>query len=36
MCARSQAPISLAWEGRHGHIARLDMTGQGLVRGRAA
>jgi len=30
------APISLEWQGRHGHIARLDMTGKGLVRGRAA
>ncbi len=30
------APITLAWQGRHGHIARLDMTGQGVVRGRAA
>jgi len=30
------APIKLEWEGQHGHIARLDMTGKGLVRGRAA
>lgn len=30
------APIALAWQGRHGHIARLDMTGKGVVRGRAA
>lgn len=30
------SPITLAWQGRHGHIAHLDMTGQGLVRGRAA
>ena len=29
-------PIKLEWEGQHGHIARLDMTGKGLVRGRAA
>jgi len=31
-----EAPISLAWGGRHGHIARLDMTGKGVVRGSAA
>jgi hypothetical protein len=31
-----QAPISLQWQGRHGHIARLDMTGTGLVRKRSA
>jgi hypothetical protein len=30
------SPISLAWEGRHGHIARLDMTGKGVVRSRTA
>lgn len=30
------APIKLEWEGQHGHIARLDMTGKRLVRGRAA
>jgi hypothetical protein len=30
------APIKLEWEGQHGNIARLDMTGKGLVRGRAA
>jgi hypothetical protein len=30
------APIKLEWEGQHGHIVRLDMTGKGLVRGRAA
>jgi hypothetical protein len=29
------APIHLDWQGRHGHIARLDMTGQGVVRTRA-
>jgi len=30
------APIHLEWQGRHGHIARLDMTGKGVVRTRAA
>ena len=30
------SPIKLAWQGRHGHIARLDMTGNGVVRTRAA
>ncbi len=30
------SPISLAWQARHGHIARLNMTGKGVVRGRAA
>jgi hypothetical protein len=30
------APVSLEWQGQHGHIARLDMTGKGLVRTRAA
>jgi hypothetical protein len=28
------SPIALAWTGRHGHIARLDMTGKGVVRSR--
>jgi hypothetical protein len=31
-----QAPISLKWEGRHAHLARLDMTGAGVVRRRSA
>jgi hypothetical protein len=30
------APIKLEWSGSHGHIAPLDMTGRGVVRGRAA
>ena len=30
------APINLEWQGHHGHIARLDMTGEGVVRSRAA
>ena len=30
------APINLEWQGQHGHIARLDMTGKGVVRSRAA
>lgn len=30
------APISLQWEGRHAHLARLDMTGAGVVRKHAA
>jgi hypothetical protein len=30
------SPIALQWQGRHAHIARIDMTGAGLVRGRAA
>jgi hypothetical protein len=30
------APIHLEWQGRHGHIARLDMTGKGVVRTRPA
>jgi len=30
------APIKLEGEGERGHIARLDMTGKGLVRSRAA
>jgi hypothetical protein len=32
----TSSPIPLAWEGRHGHIARLNMTGQGVVRTRVA
>ena len=31
-----QAPISLQWSGRHAHIAKLDMTGAGVVRKRTA
>jgi len=31
-----QSPIPLQWQGRYGHIARLDMTGSGLVRKRSA
>lgn len=31
-----KAPIALEWSGRHAHLARLDMTGAGVVRGRAA
>ena len=27
-----RSPISLAWQGRHGHIALLNMTGPGVVR----
>jgi hypothetical protein len=30
------APIALHWDGRHAHLARLDMTGAGVVRKRAA
>ena len=30
------ATISLEWKGQHGHMAKLDMTGKGLVRTRAA
>jgi len=30
------APINLEWQGQHGHIAKLDMTGKGVVRTRAA
>lgn len=30
------APIALEWTGSHGHIARLDMTGKGVVHSRAA
>jgi hypothetical protein len=32
----TSSSIPLAWEGRHGHIARLNMTGQGVVRTRVA
>lgn len=40
-CASSQvrtmqAPISLKWSGKHAHIAKLDMTGAGVVRKRTA
>ena len=40
-CASSQVrtlgtPISFQWQGRHAHLARLDMTGAGVVRKRAA
>jgi hypothetical protein len=32
-----QAPFSLAWSGRHAHLARIDLTGSGVVRkGKAA
>lgn len=31
-----QAPIALQWQGRYGHLARIDMTGAGLVRKRSA
>jgi hypothetical protein len=30
------SPIKLEWQGRHGHIAQLHMTGKGVVRSRAA
>jgi hypothetical protein len=30
------APIHLAWQGNHAHVAELAMTGQGVVRKRAA
>lgn len=30
------APIPLTWDARHAHLARLDMTGEGVVRSRAA
>ncbi|MEO8224286.1 MAG: DUF1326 domain-containing protein [Gammaproteobacteria bacterium] len=26
------SPVELSWEGRHAHLARLDITGQGVVR----
>jgi hypothetical protein len=29
---RSSSPIDLQWTGRHAHLTRLDITGQGLVR----
>lgn len=29
---RSDSPIELAWSGRHAHLARLDITGRGVVR----
>jgi hypothetical protein len=29
---RSGSPINLSWKGRHAHLARLDITGQGVVR----
>lgn len=29
-------PVTLQWEGRHAHLAPIDMTGAGLVRKRAA
>jgi hypothetical protein len=35
-CARWPRRSSSSGRGKHGHIARLDMTGKGLVRGRAA
>lgn len=31
-----KAPIKLDWKGQHGHLAVLDMTGDGVVRNRAA
>jgi hypothetical protein len=30
------SPIALQWQGRHGHIARIHMTGAGVVHDRAA
>lgn len=30
------APIQLDWQGQHGHLAVLDMTGNGVVHSRAA
>jgi hypothetical protein len=30
------SPISFQWQGRHAHLATLDMTGSGVVRTRAA
>jgi hypothetical protein len=32
----SKAPIPLDWQGRYAHMARIDMTGSGLVRKRSA
>lgn len=29
---RSGSPVSLAWNGRHAHLTRLDITGHGVVR----
>ena len=29
---RSGSPVKLEWKGRHAHLARLDITGQGVVR----
>ncbi len=26
------SPVGFAWEGRHSHVCRIDMTGKGLVR----
>lgn len=31
-----QAPIALAWQGRHAHLAKIDMSGAGVAHGRAA
>jgi hypothetical protein len=33
---KAGATVSLEWQCQHGHIAKLDMTGKGLVRSRAA
>jgi hypothetical protein len=30
------APLHLAWQGKHAHVAELDMTGKGVVHRRAA
>ena len=29
---RGDSPVKLEWKGRHAHLARLDITGQGVVR----